>query len=97
MRTRRGFRVVLNGHRPLGWPDHASTGAIVQVDVGHLHTFRERLGVHCIVVVLCANLDAACMALKADQAVFPGAALWNLHGRRQAGRLIATAGTEHCN
>lgn len=46
------LRVVLDGHGPLASVHHASTGAIIQVDVGNLHLLRESGGVHGVVVVL---------------------------------------------
>lgn len=54
-----GLWVVLDGHGLLGWVDHASAGAVVQVDVRHLNTLWQRRGVDGKVVVLRADLNAA--------------------------------------
>ena len=57
--------MILNGHCPLGWPHHASAGAIIQIDMGHLHTLRKGLGVHCIVVILRTDLNTTCITCTA--------------------------------
>lgn len=54
--------VVLDGHGLLLSPHHASASAIIQVDVGHLHTSGQGLWVHSKVVVLGADLNAPCSA-----------------------------------
>ena len=59
------FRVVLNGHGSLLSVHHTSTCAIIEVDVCHLYTFRQRLRIYSVVVVLCTDLNASCMADKA--------------------------------
>lgn len=41
-------------------PPPTCAGAVVEVDVGHLHLGRQRGGVHGKVVVLGADLNAAC-------------------------------------
>ena len=56
--------MVLNRHGSLLSVHHTSTCAIIQVDVCHLHTFRQCLGIYGIVVILCADLNASCKAGK---------------------------------
>lgn len=56
--------MVLNGHGSLLSVHHTSTCAIVEVDVCHLYTFRQRLGIYGVVVVLCTDLNASCKAEK---------------------------------
>ncbi len=58
------LRVVLNSHGSLLSVHHTSTCAIIQVDVCHLHPFRQGLGIDSIVVVLCTDLNASCKAEK---------------------------------
>ena len=55
-----GLRVVLDAHGLSRRAQQASAGAIVQVDVRHGHVRRQRCRVDRIVVVLRADLDAAC-------------------------------------
>lgn len=52
MGARRGFWVVLNGHGPLASIHHASTGPVIQVDVGDLDILWKGCWVHSVVVVL---------------------------------------------
>lgn len=56
--------MVLNCHGSLVSVHHTSTCAIIEVDVCHLYTFRQRLGIYSIVVVLCTNLNASCKPEK---------------------------------
>jgi hypothetical protein len=52
--------VVLDAHRFHRLAQEARACAVVEVDVCHLHVARERFGVDGVVVVLRADLDAAC-------------------------------------
>jgi hypothetical protein len=60
VRPRARLRVVLDGHGHLFLVHHPGAGSVVEVDVRHFHFFGKRRGVHGEVVVLRADLDAAC-------------------------------------
>ena len=57
MGSRARLRVVLDREHVHVLGDHPRDGAVVEVDVGHLHRLREGRGVHRKVVVLGADLD----------------------------------------
>ena len=47
----------------LAGQQQAGTGAVVEIDVRHLGAVWQRRRIHCVVVVLRADLDAACTAI----------------------------------
>mmetsp|Transcript_25397 Transcript_25397/g.55218 ORF Transcript_25397/g.55218 Transcript_25397/m.55218 type:complete len:438 (-) Transcript_25397:123-1436(-) len=88
--------MVLDGHRLLVGPHHAGAGAVVEVDVGHLHARGEGLGVHGVVVVLSADLHAPGGLVRDGvvAAMVPEGQLVGLAAERLAQHLVAHADAE---
>mmetsp|Transcript_28396 Transcript_28396/g.62411 ORF Transcript_28396/g.62411 Transcript_28396/m.62411 type:complete len:214 (-) Transcript_28396:1040-1681(-) len=92
-----GLGVVLDGHGLLLLVHHACACAVIQVDVGHLHTSWQSLGVHCEVVVLGADLNAA-RGVVADGVVAAVVSELELEGLAAKGLpqdLVAHADAKH--
>mmetsp|Transcript_21341 Transcript_21341/g.53757 ORF Transcript_21341/g.53757 Transcript_21341/m.53757 type:complete len:458 (-) Transcript_21341:84-1457(-) len=89
--------MVLDAERLHGGVHHAGAGAIVEVDVCHLHTLGQRGGVDRKVMVLRADLDATCghVANGVVAAVVAEGQLEGLGAEGLAKDLVAHADAKH--
>mmetsp|Transcript_14066 Transcript_14066/g.24657 ORF Transcript_14066/g.24657 Transcript_14066/m.24657 type:complete len:230 (+) Transcript_14066:432-1121(+) len=89
--------MILNGHSLLLGVNHTGTGAIIEVNVGHLDTGRKRGGVNRKVMVLAANLNAAGRSVTNGviRAMMTELELESLASKRLAKDLVSHTNTEN--